>query len=453
MSLMATSIRHSVVLTAASALLLAACGDPQPAAADGCQRVNAPEPRGTCPTTVLLDAACTCDADIFEPSLGGQWACTLDGLVRKTPLPAAEQCNGLDDNGDGTVDDGAACAALCSASALAVAEGALHLPTSQDVTTGDGSAGALNQLTDVPAWCEHPEKPAPGEDVLWVGCGEILTLTHGVKVGSLRVAPGGVVLATADALIEAPELWVCPNGLVQSGPGPGGTAGASLQVHAGTWLHYGALRTAGGDIDAQIERALIAGLVSTQGKVGIDGHTPSEIDGSDSGNAHIHVTTESFISGTIRTAGGDGGAQLGCGPGGEAGAAGALSFSVPACCQGGALDFGGGDGGDGGVLEDDHEGSVVNLERGQTVSGALCNGEDEFRVAVTCPLRLTLAFDPDAAEDLDLVAVDSSGATVAASLGVTSKEQIVLTTPGDYRVFVRAFGPASNIGPYTLAAE
>src|SRR5262245_27401666 len=88
---------------------IVACGG---TAEDSSRCVAPPAPRpGECPTTRLLQEACECQDESFDPSAAGEWACTPSGLVDKSPPPAPpEECNGLDDNGDGVADDGAACA-------------------------------------------------------------------------------------------------------------------------------------------------------------------------------------------------------------------------------------------------------------------------------------------------------------------------------------------------------
>ena len=409
-----------------------------------------------CPRTRILDASCSCGGDPFDPSGAGQWVCTASGLVQKDAPTAGiapvEVCNGLDDDGDGVASDAEACALQCSPAAVETAEDALDLPNGADITTKGGSPGEIGQLTAVPAWCHAPEEPGVGESALWVKCGEIVEVSDAeVAVSSLRVAPGGVLLVKTQAHLNADEVMVCPNGLIQSLPEGPKERGPSIQITAGKWLHYGELRTAGGQLGAVIDKLLLAGLVSTEGAAGKAGYEASELDAVPSGDVSFLVSTESFLSGVIASQGGAAGSQLGCGYGGKPGEGGDMSIEIPVCCHGSVFRGGGGASSFNGAGEDELEGKTHSMGVPTYIYGAICDGEDEVEVNVKgCSAHVSLEFSPDLGEDLDLIALDASGGIVAASLGTGEVEEITIPGPATYRVQIRAFGPRTSVGSYTL---
>jgi hypothetical protein len=275
-----------------------------------------------------------------------------------------------------------------------------------------------------------------------------------VAVSSIRVAPGGVLLVKTQTHLNVDELIVCPNGVIQGLPEEPRERGPSIQITAGKWLHYGELRTAGGQLGAVIQKLLLAGLVSTEGAAGVSGYNVSEVDAVPSGDVSFLVSLESFLSGTIAAQGGNGGSQRGCGPGGSEADAPTITMETPVCCHGIVYKGGGGYEGYSGPSEDGFEGKIHALGVPSNMNGALCDGEDEVEVNVPgCKALVSLTFDQDSGEDLDLVALDSSGAIVAGSLGTGDREEITLAGPATYRVVIRAFGPLSSVGSYTLETD
>lgn len=403
---------------------------------------------GTCSRAELLDAACTCGDESFDPAQGEEWACAASGLVDKAAPVTPERCNGLDDDGDGQVADDEACLAQCDPAAIEAAKDALVLPTAQDITTAGGAPPFIGLLAEVPAWCDDPTASSdPGE--LWIRCGEIVDAAGPVlTASSVRVAPGGVLRLPDDVTLDVGELLVCPNGLVQGRAGSADTPGPAVTIEGATWLHYGALDTAGGELRVAMDRALLAGTASTSRTAG-----PGVIDGAPGGDAEWRVTTELFFSGVIATAGGNGADALGCGMGGDGGDAGNMTLDFPVCCHGGVFAGSGGTGGKGGVGEDGNEGRSIELTEGSVATGSLCDGEDEFMIEPVCAVTVSLDYDPDPGEDLDLFALDASGAIVAASLGNGGLEAIDLAGGARYRIVVRAFGPQTSTGRYTISAQ
>jgi hypothetical protein len=448
---------YSIALLASSLSALSLACSSGPTEGNVCSPISQPS-ASECPRTQILDAACSCNEQPFDPSAAGQWACAPTGLVNKDPSPAGpapEMCNGLDDDGDGVAMDAEACALQCSPAAVETAEDALDLPNGADITTAGGDPGEIGKLTMVPAWCHAPDAPGIGESALWVKCGEIIEVTESeVATSSIRVAPGGVLLVKAQTHLNASEILVCPNGLIQSVPEGPKERGPAIQITAVKWLHYGELRTAGGQLGAVVDKMLLAGLVSTEGASGKPGYTASELDAVSSGDVSFLISSESFLSGTISARGGEGGPQKGCGYGGEAGTSGAISMEMPVCCHG--IVYKGGDGNSGGTSasEDQMEGDVQSMGVPWVINGAICDGEDEVEVDVPgCSAVVSLSHEPDLGEDLDLIALDASGQIVDASLGVGELETMTLPGPATYRVLIRAFGPQSSVGSYTLRTE
>ena len=430
--------------------VLAGCNSGADADGSQCAPFEPPALAGTCSRALLLDAECTCGGESFDPAQGVEWACAGSELVDKAAPVTPELCNGLDDDGDGQVADDEACLAQCDAAAVESAKDALVLPTDQDITTAGGAPKFIGLLTEVPAWCDEPVASSD-PDELWIGCGEIVDATGPMLMAtSIRVAPGGVLRLTGDVTLDAGEILVCPNGLVQGRAGSADAPGPAAQIEATTWLHYGVLDTAGGTLRVDVDRALIAGTVSTSHTVG---RGPETASGPAAGDAELHVTTELFFSGEIATAGGDGSDALGCGMGGNGGDAGNMTLDFPVCCHGGVFAGSGGTGGKGGVGEDGNEGRTVELAAGSVASGSLCDGEDEFTIEALCAVKVALDFDPDPGEDLDLVAFDASGAVAAASLGIEGHEEIELPGGARYRIVVRAYGPEQSTGRYTVSAQ
>jgi hypothetical protein len=52
-----------------------------------------------------------------------------------------------------------------------------------------------------------------------------------------------------------------------------------------------------------------------------------------------------------------------------------------------------------------------------------------------------------------LIAQDESGQVVDGSLGTGDIETMTLPGPATYRVLIRAFGPRSSVGSYTLTTK
>ncbi|EYF08012.1 hypothetical protein [Chondromyces apiculatus] len=438
---------------ALGALSLTACGETVTPAAETCAPLEAAVVVGDCPRTRLLDAACACGEERFEPAMGEAWACAGNTLVNKVALPGvAEICNGLDEDGDGDASDSAVCATRCSPEAVNAAAASLRLPTGQDQTTVDGAPQVIGLLTNVPAWCMDPQStPAPTDGVR-VQCGEVVDVEGAqLSTESLRVAPGGVLRLSSDVTLDAGEILVCPGGVVQG-------TGGSVSMQANTWLHYGELHTRGGALSVRADRLLLAGEVTTGGRAGAPGKGAEEIDAEPAGDAYVEAVTESFLSGVLSTSAGDGGAQLACGPGGAGGAAGGIHLVVPVCCHDVALASGGGSGGTGGVGEDGNEGRVPELSRETPLSGSLCDASDSFRVNLDCEAWVWVEFEPVPGRDIDLLVTEGDagqGSLVAASLGVTGREE-VLVPPGDYTLTVRSFdahGSSRGAGAYTVGVD
>lgn len=432
-----------------------------------------------CPVRQVLTAECSCGGEVFAPD-ARPTVCEDDALLEKPIPPAtrageAELCSGLDDNLDGGLeDDREACAALCDPERVAELAAELNLPASDSHTVPQHSDAErqLTGYTEVPAWCFS--QAAGGPDTLDVGCGEILRIgSEGLDVGSLRVAPGGVVRVEADATIAvADTLLVCPGGVIEAGGAHAvsGDAqdGSSLMVIADVFLHFGRIGTRGGQtgeylVPARVGdsgsftlravRWLFAGTIDTSAREHFPGYG-EPLDGGELGEINVLVTVESFIGGAILAGGGGGGDQLGCGAGGIArGGPKEVVLDVPVCCHTSSpFELGGGSGGAGGVLEDELESpEPVPWRRGDEVFLALCDAEDLYLLEGFAGEWARMEFDPDPYEDIDLALLDLSGVVVARSEGVTGTEAVELPEDGTFVLRVHSPNAIEAPGGYTLS--
>ncbi len=84
--------------------------------------------------------ACSNHYDMADPPAAPSPAASTTPTSREPARPV-EACNGLDDNGDGVVDEGTTCKITCSADAIARAAASLRLPRSDDETVPRGERG------------------------------------------------------------------------------------------------------------------------------------------------------------------------------------------------------------------------------------------------------------------------------------------------------------------------
>lgn len=435
---------------------------------------------GSCPVDRVLAAACECGGERFEPG-GERMVC--DGtqlLPKEQPVPEAaamdERCNGLDDDLDGAVDDDDVCLARCTASALDEAAAALVLPDATTPTVPMDAEDVEPQLpaySEIPAWCLAPGSAgdASAPDVL---CGEVLEVgAAGLSVERLRVAPGGVVrVVEAATLAVESELLLCPNAVLQAGgessrDGSGGD-GHDLEIVADTFIHLGEVVTRGGTTLERIEprevgdsgelhvsasRWLFAGTIDTSGPGHPDAYAEPRAGGA-AGHVSIEVELESFASGAITVIGGDGGSSPGCGNGGDGGAGAPADLVLPVCCHGLSAELAGGNGGNAGAAEDPLESAEpAPLAQAMTLL-ALCDGEDRFTLEADAAVRrVSLVYEPQPGEDIDLEVLDADGRRVGASEGVGSRESVELPGPGSYTVVVVSASAVPSPGAYTLLLE
>ncbi len=232
------------------------------------------------------------------------------------PTGPAESCNALDDDGNGAVDEGAACAAACSTDAIALAASSLRLPRAGDRTVPEGSpeTPVLLAYDHLPDFCTAATPASTATDVT-VACGQILDVDRrGLAATTLRIAPGGVVRLTESALLDLDEeILVCPGAMIQSGAGlalrAGGRDGSNIELRAGRLVMLGAIATRGGWVtDAatarpgrsgalrvQVDRLLFSGTIDTAEL------PPRGYRSGDAGDVSIVATKESFFSGQVRS--------------------------------------------------------------------------------------------------------------------------------------------------------
>ncbi|WP_437276013.1 PPC domain-containing protein [Sorangium sp. So ce375] len=440
---------------------------------------SAPEPSArTCPINEILEKECTCGGDVFDAGQGAVVVCDGASLRDKgstAPLaPArAEECNGLDDDLDGEVDGDDVCARACAPAEIEALSAKLRMPAPTDVTVPDGSGETpvLTLVNEVPSFCVEPAPPSTPEDVT-VACGEVLTVhADGLTANTLRVAPGGVVRVVEPAALQiSGELIVCPGATVQAGGEPSrdgdGGDGVDLQISAETLLVLGTVTTAGGTtlkmsgtarvgasgaLTVNSARLLLAGLLDTSGPSHPDGYG-EQLGGAPGGAVLVSTTTESFLSGAVRSTGGAGGSALGCGAGGNGATNGSVTIEVPVCCYDFNVVGGSGDGGGAGVLEDLLESPEAALDRGEHEL-ALCDGEDRFALAGKAGQEIELQLTPGAGVDIDVHLLDEGGAIAARSEGVSDVERISVPENGDYTLRVFAAGPVSGPGGYHLSVR
>jgi hypothetical protein len=429
-----------------------------------------------CPLQEVLGAACDCNGEGFSPAAGRRVICDGESLRDKelaAPYGAlpGESCNGLDDDADGQIDEEGVCAAACSPEALARLGAGLRLPAPGDITVPDGS-GEVPELLDVgavPAFCLSATPPSTADDVT-VACGEVLEVgAEGLSAHSLRIAPGGVVRVTAPAALAiAGEVLICPSATLQAGGAPSlkgnGQDGVDMDLVAGTLLHLGTIASRGGATAAVLstarvgrsgavrlesDRLLLAGALDTAGVDHPDGYG-EDLAGGAGGSLWAKVHTESFLSGTIRTTGGGGGHQLGCGDGGGGGQNGAVELDVPVCCHGLSIGGSSGNGGAGGVLEDQVGGMDAPLAPGD-YDLSLCTPEDRFRVEGEAGQRVTVSFLPRPGVDIDVRLLSEDGSPVARSEGLGDTEAVALPASGGFTLVVLAAGPVQTPGAYQLS--
>jgi hypothetical protein len=436
-----------------------------------------------CPIDQVLDEACACGSDRFEPRADERWVCTGDDLRRKdAALPVAggedERCNGLDDDLDGEVDEGGVCAAVCTPDGLAALAAALTWPTADDQTVASDSdeVPELTEVDEVPAWCRSPA-PATDPETLTVRCGEVWEANASpLAYRTIRIAPGGVVRLTRDVTFRvSDEMMICPGAVLQASGRPSATGdgepGHDVRILAEKLIHLGRIETRGGTTgvvvgDAAVGasagvsivagRLLLAGLIETSGR-----HHPSgygvDLGGGAAGAVEVRASRESFLSGTIRTIGGDGGHQLGCGDGGDGGRGAPIYVEVPVCCHGFAPTLGGGNGGNGGFGEDpfevDEPALLAPRADNRVFDLALCDGSDLFLVPGPAGTTVTIEHDPAPGEDLDVWLLDGDGVVVARSEGIGAVESVTFPRAGVHTVRVFAASPILNPGPYRMTLD
>lgn len=232
-----------------------------------------------------------------------------------TPLPT-ETCNGVDDDGNGVVDDAAVCKNACSPTSIDEMAASLRLPRPGDLTVPDGSGETptLLAITELPALCRGELVPSTATDVV-VGCGEVLEVgPAGLSVNTLRVAPGGVVRVSGNGgLAVRDEILVCPGATIASGAGLAltgdGHDGGDIAIKTSRLLLLGTVATRGGwvpsdaaarpgrsgNLRIEVERLLFAGRIDTA-------ETPPRGYRSGApGDVWLLATKESFFSGSVRS--------------------------------------------------------------------------------------------------------------------------------------------------------
>lgn len=459
----------AVAAAAASVLSMAGCGDDEATLAE------------PCPVSRVLTASCECGDERYVAD-GEPTVC--DGTLlrpKSQPRPVAspmqqEHCNGIDDDLDGEVDDGDVCRDRCTQDALDEAAAALELPDASTQTVpmdADDVEPRLPAYAEIPSWCRAPTsaEDLATPDVL---CGEVLEVDGaGLEVERLRVAPGGVVrVVEAATLAVQSELLLCPNAVLQAGGDPSragsGADGHDLEIIADTFIHLGQVVTRGGETLEMLEpravgdagelhvvasRWLFAGAIDTSGPSHPDSYAEPRTGGA-AGHVRVEVELESFASGTLEVKGGDGGSSPGCGNGGDGGPGAPADLMLPVCCHGLSALLEGGNGGNAGVGEDPLESAEpARLEDAMTAL-SLCDGEDRFTlVADEAMRRVSLTFDPQPGEDIDMKILDAGGRSVGISEGVESRESVELPGPGSYTVVVYAASSIVSPGAYALLLE
>lgn len=237
--------------------------------------------------------------------------------------PPPETCNGRDDDADSASPEAAPCYAACTS--MAVASVPLELPTASSITVApdSGETPELTAFTTVPDFCTHaPQDVVYVEDgVIEIGCGGVLVVDdRGLNVKSLRIAAGGIVRLTGNAVLSLSDtLLVCPNATIQGGvdavrtqPAVEGALDAhNLEIDARVLVNLGTIDLRGGhvigDDDARagdggglaisVDRLLHAGL--------IDNSSGSPFNhGERGGSFDILARKESFFSGAVMSLGG-----------------------------------------------------------------------------------------------------------------------------------------------------
>jgi hypothetical protein len=231
------------------------------------------------------------------------------------PMRPAEACNAIDDNGNGSVDEGQTCGAICSKAAVAIANASVRMPREGDhtVPTDSEETPTLLAINAVPAFCSDATPPSTADDVT-VACGDILDVgSGGISANTLRVAPGGVVRFKADAVLDIhDEILVCPGAMIQSGHGLAlhgdGESGSSIDLRTERLIMLGKIETRGGWVPTEsghpgdsgalaiaVERLLFSGVIDTAAT------PPRGYRSGEPGGVTILATKESFFTGYVRS--------------------------------------------------------------------------------------------------------------------------------------------------------
>jgi hypothetical protein len=225
-----------------------------------------------------------------------------------------ETCDALDDDLDGNVDQDGVCAHACGAEAVALAAATLRLPRAGDHTVAADSTiePQLLAYSKIPAFCSAPTVSSD-PDEMTIGCGETVTIPGGgILKKALRIAPGGVLRLTAEAILDVTDILVCPGGVIQAGGAPSrdgdGQPGNNLTVAGDQLVLLGKISTSGGFtleqdkdggkggvLSVHVKRLLLAGELETFS------NPPSGARRGEGGMVNLIADDESFFSGTIRS--------------------------------------------------------------------------------------------------------------------------------------------------------
>lgn len=281
----------------------------------------------SCVALAFLVGGCT--ARIADPPSSNAPAPPLQPAApagSATAVPSSvppETCNGLDDDGDGAIDQGGVCMRVCSPSALAKLADETELPTAQTQTVPSSSSETpqLTAITQVPPECLTPgDLVMQTHEAVIVPCGARVDVDAvGLKTGRVVVQPGGVLRLVQDtSIVVDHDFLLCPGGIVEGAKptrkGAPAESGSGLTLRAERVLLMGAVvthasytdvstsdvRASGGHFSLTTERLLMAGLVDTAGD-----DPPAGFRRGDGGFVSIIATKESFFSRSSKVVSGD----------------------------------------------------------------------------------------------------------------------------------------------------